>query len=135
MKYTTRQRETILSYMRANPDRCFTVRDIIADGGLRVGEATVYRALSRFAADGIVKKYVLGDGGAALYQYVPETRDCESHFHLKCLSCGRVFHTECSVIDEMIRHVENEHGFRVDAVHTTMYGYCSECGAAARKSE
>ena len=126
MKYSTRQRAGILEYLKDNPDRCFTVREIIAESGLDVGEATVYRALAGFVDEGNVKKYITGEGGGALFQYI-SSEECESHFHLKCLSCGQLFHTECEVIDEMVRHIESEHGFRVDAVHTTIYGICREC--------
>ena len=133
MNYSTRQRTELLDYLRANPDRCYTVREIIAEGGLNVGEATVYRALSRFVAEGSVKKYVTGDGGAH-FQYVAG-EDCESHFHLRCLSWGHLFHTECEVLEEMVRHIESEHGFRVDSVHTTIYGICRECDAANAKED
>ena len=129
MKYSTKQKRAILEYMKAYPDRCFTVRELIAEGKLDVGEATVYRALSGFAADGEVKRYVSGDGGGALYQYASADESCESHFHLKCLSCGRLFHTECHVIDEMTKHVEEEHGFRVDRFRTVFYGLCADCAA------
>ena len=129
MKYSTRQRTELLEYLKENPDRCFTAKEIISESGLDVGEATVYRALAGFVRDGSVKKYITGEGGGAIYQYVADA-DCESHFHLKCLSCGRLFHTECHVIDEMVRHIEAEHGFRVDAVHTTIYGVCGECECA-----
>ena len=128
MKYSTRQRAALLEYLRDNPDRCFTVKQIIAESGLDVGEATVYRSLAGFVSEGSVKKYVAGDSGGAVYQYSGEG-SCESHFHLKCLSCGQLFHTECHVIDEMVKHIEEEHGFRVDAVHTTIYGICRECEA------
>ncbi len=128
MGYSTKQRAGILDYMSSHPDSCFTVRELIAESGLSVGEATVYRALARFVEEGKVKKYVSGAGAGAMYQYV-EGESCESHFHLRCLSCGRVFHTECHVIGEMVEHIEKEHGFRVDAVHTTIYGICGECEA------
>ena len=131
MKYSTKQREAIRSYMRDNPDRCFTVKEIIAESGLDVGEATVYRTLAHFIGEGSVKKYLSGDGSGALYQYVQDAESCESHFHLKCLSCGRLFHTECHVIEDMVKHVEDEHGFRVDAVHTTIYGFCRDCEGKA----
>lgn len=134
MKYSTRQRAELLDYLRANPDRCFSVREIISGGGLSMGEATVYRALSHFVDEGTVKKYVSGEGGGAIYQYVGDG-ECESHFHLRCLSCGRLFHTECSVIGEMVRHIEAEHGFRVDAVHTTIYGVCAECERKSREAQ
>ncbi len=130
MKYSTRQRAELLEFLKSNPDRCFSVREIISGGRLAMGEATVYRALAHFVDEGTVKKYVTGEGGGAIYQYV-ENSSCESHFHLKCLSCGRLFHTECSVIGDMVRHIEEEHGFHVDSVHTTIYGVCSDCEAKA----
>ncbi len=126
MGYSTKQRIGLLEYMSLHPDRCFTVREILTESGLSVGEATVYRALSRFVNEGKVKKYISGDSNGAMYQYAEGER-CESHFHLRCLSCGRVFHTECHVIGEMVRHIEEDHDFRVDAVHTTIYGVCGEC--------
>ena len=126
MKYSTRQRTELLEYLRENPDRCFTVKEIIAESGLDMGEATVYRTLSHYVGTGEVKKYITGESGGAHFQYVAD-ESCESHFHLKCLSCGRLLHTECEVIEDMVRHIEREHDFRVDAVHTTIYGICGEC--------
>ena len=129
MGYATKQREALLNYLKDNPDRCFTVSDIVKDSGLPLGKATVYRALSYFTEAETVKKYITGEGDSALYQY-SEKKTCESHFHLRCMRCGRLFHTECNVIGDMISHLESEHGFKIDAVHTTIYGVCRECDAA-----
>lgn len=126
MKYSTRQRAIIYDFFKNNPDRCFSVRDIIDEGGLNIGEATVYRTLSAFVAENKLKKFHTGDGKSAVYQFA----DCGgegSHFHLRCLSCGELFHVHCEEINELVRHIEADHGFAVDAVHTTMYGLCHSC--------
>lgn len=128
MNYSTRQKALILECLREHPDRCFSVKELLAENRLNVGEATVYRALARFVEEGSVKKYVGADGSGAMYQYAGG-EECESHFHLKCLSCGRLFHTECEVIGEMIAHIKAEHNFTVDAAHTTIYGICGDCAA------
>lgn len=125
-KYETRPRKLIFEFLKANADRCYTVREIIKESGLDVGEATVYRTLSAFTEEEKVKRYHTGDGKGALYQYA-ECHDRENHFHLRCMKCEKLFHTECEVIEEMVAHIEKHHGFRVDAVHTTMYGVCGDC--------
>ncbi len=126
MKYSTKPRAALLGFLKANADRCFSVKDIINESGIDVGEATVYRTLAAFAAEEKVKKYVSGGRDGALYQYAGQG-ECENHFHLRCMKCGEIFHTECHVIEDMIGHIESDHGFRVDAVHTTIYGVCREC--------
>lgn len=131
MRYSTKQRAELIEFLKSNQDRCFSVKEIVSAGRLAMGEATVYRALAHFVSEGLVKKYVDGEGGGALYQYVGHG-ECESHFHLKCLTCGRLFHTDCSVIGDMVRHIEAEHDFHVDSVHTTIYGVCGDCSAKAK---
>lgn len=126
MKYETRPRRELLAFLRENADRCFSVRDIIKESGLDIGEATVYRTLSAFTEEEKVKRYHTGDGKSALYQYA-ECNAAENHFHLRCMKCAKLFHTDCEVIEEMVEHIQKDHGFRVDAVHTTMYGVCGDC--------
>lgn len=126
MKYSTRPRTELYDFLKENRDRCFTVKQIIEEGGLDIGEATVYRTLAAFAAEEKVKKFITGDGKGAIYQYAA-CDEHENHFHLRCMRCGELFHTECHVIEDMISHIEADHGFRVDAVHTTIYGVCRDC--------
>lgn len=130
MKYSTRQRKQLFDFFKNNPDRCFTVKDVIAESELDVGDATVYRALSAFAEEGLLKKFHTGDGKCAVYQYAECGHDAD-HFHLRCMRCGELFHTHCDVIGEMAKHVEAEHGFHVDAIHTTIYGLCRKCEGRA----
>ncbi len=126
MKYATKQRKLLYDFFKNNPDSCFTVKEIITEGGLDVGDATVYRTLSAFVDENKIKKFHTGEGKCAVYQYA-ECNHEDSHFHLRCMSCGELFHTHCDVIGEMTKHIEAEHGFRVDAVHTTIYGLCRKC--------
>ncbi len=129
MKYTTRQRQLLYDFFKSNPDRCFSVKEIISGAGLDIGEATVYRTLSAFTDEGKITKFHTGDGKGAVYRF--SGCDHGAHFHLRCISCGELFHTHCEVIDEMTKHIEAEHGFKVDAVHTTIYGVCGKCGGRA----
>lgn len=126
MKYSTRQRALLYDFFKNNPDRCFTVKEVIAESGLDIGDATVYRTLSAFAEENKLKKFHTGEGKSATYQYA-ECCDDDLHFHLRCMRCGELFHTHCEEIDELVKHLKAEHGFRVDAAQTTIYGICGKC--------
>ncbi|MCH5325506.1 MAG: transcriptional repressor [Eubacterium sp.] len=126
MNYKTKQSELILEYIKQNADRHLTA-DEISDGlKSEVGKTTVYRNLERLCEQGVVRKYILSDGGSACYQYA----DCGQrtrHFHLKCLKCGRLLHLECDHLTEIDEHIKAEHGFTVDPSRTVFYGRCADC--------
>ncbi len=126
--YRTKQRENLLEFFRDNKDKCFLAKDIIKNSSISLGEATIYRTLSKFTEDGILKKFISSEGGGAYYQYNECMDSCSSHFHLKCVKCGELFHMDCSFLNDMTNHITNEHGFRVDNSKTTLYGTCKNCG-------
>lgn len=96
--------------------------------GFSGGRSTVYRLLAAAVRAGEVKKFRAGDGSATwLYQYVGKN-DCAHHFHLQCLSCGRVAHLDCDCGAEIAAHLAAQHGFLVDRGKTVLYGLCAACG-------
>ena len=126
--YRTKQKSLILSCVIETAGRHFTADDIsemLDSKGTHVGKATVYRHLDRLLADGEIKKYTLGDKTGACYQYNGKNV-CE-HFHLKCTSCGRLIHADCSFLDKLSSHIADEHGFSIDGSRTVFYGTCSDC--------
>ena len=90
-----------------------------------MGEATVYRTLTKLANQGVLKRFT-GDGSGACYQLMDEQKCC-SHFHLKCDRCQRLIHMDCGFMKEMQQHIEKEHGFAVDVGRTVIYGLCDRC--------
>ncbi len=126
--YKTKQRESILECLRSNRDKHFTADDIVETlrtQGENVGRTTVYRYLDKLCDEGIVRKYVVADGGSACFQLCSE--NCREHFHLMCVKCGRLIHTECSYLSGVGEHVKSKHGFTVDPGRTVLYGMCAEC--------
>lgn len=132
MSYNTKQRDEIVEFFGRHRGDCFTAKDIIKSGEISVGEATVYRTLSKLANQGVLKRYT-GDGAGASYQ-LNEGESCNSHFHLKCESCGRLIHMDCGFMADMKKHIESSHDFTVDIGKTVIYGLCGECGSK-RKEE
>ncbi len=123
--YSTKQRDEIIEFFRRHGGCCYTAKEIIKTGELKAGEATVYRTLARLTEKGVIKRYS-GDGLGAVYR-LNENESCSKHFHLKCGSCGRIFHIDCVYMADIKRHIENEHGFFVDPGKTVFYGICGEC--------
>ena len=126
-EYSTRQRSLILDFINESSSH-LTVSDIVSGlklKGHRVSTATVYRALERLCASGEIKKFIIDEKGAACYQR--SESECNSHFHLKCLGCGRLIHLDCEFLSSMEGHILKEHGFTVSSGKTVIYGFCSDC--------
>jgi Fur family ferric uptake transcriptional regulator len=132
--YRTRQGEEILDYMKSLGGRHVTVSGMVRyfagrDGN--IGQTTIYRRLEKLAAEGAIRKYTLGDGKSACYQYVDNRAACREHFHLICERCGVLIHVDCDLLEEIRAHLLLEHDFRVDTLKTVFYGLCDACLSAA----
>ena len=128
--YRTKQRELILSFLRENSHLHLTADDIsnhFSNRNILIGRATIYRYLNLLVEKNIVRKYHLGDGASACYQFVDNSSRCNRHYHLECNGCGKLIHMECDDLDSLFCHLEDKHGFRADPVQTVVYGDCAEC--------
>lgn len=121
--YRTKQKDTLLNLFKSQPQKCFTSREIIENQALSLGEATVYRLLTQFVKDGIIKKFT--QGKTSLYQF--NHCDDSSHFHMKCIECGELYHIDCPMLRDVENHIAIDHNFFVDNTNTTLYGYCKGC--------
>ena len=128
--YNTKQKENLLEYLIKNKQKNNNVQEIsafLSAEGTPVGVATIYRQLDRLVEQGLVRKYSFDGKTSACYQYIEDDEQCRSHFHLKCLSCGRLIHLDCDHLADLTRHIEEEHGFDIDYSQTVFYGVCSDC--------
>jgi len=127
--YNTKQRLNLIQFFKNNPGECFSAKEIIKNPEISLGEATIYRSLSKFVSEGKLKKYISPDGEGAFYQYNDNALNpaCNDHFHLKCISCGTLVHMDCELMGSIKEHIDKEHGFSIDNSKTTLYGLCSKC--------
>lgn len=129
--YQTRQREAILSYFVRHPTEHFTADALcehLHTDGIPIGRSTVYRALEALVKAGTVRKFTATASDSACYQYAGDTTDaCSSHFHLKCLECGQLYHVDCAHLTELGIHLSAHHGFAIDYSKTVLYGVCASC--------
>ena len=77
---------------------------------------------------GAFGKYTAENGSGALYRINNcEKRESHEHFHLKCNSCGKLIHMDCTLLAKIAEHLQSDHGFFMDNSKTVLYGQCEEC--------
>jgi Fur family ferric uptake transcriptional regulator len=95
-----------------------------------VHRASVYRALATLGDLGLVTHTHIG-GSATVYHLsieAPETAvEAQSHAHLQCSSCQRVFDIPVEVLDPLAARVERDLSFRLEPQHTALLGICADC--------
>lgn len=129
-KYKTKQRNSIIEYLKINKDKHITADKIIEHFKATenpIGKSTVYRCLDNLVSENVLRKYVISERDGACFQYVENHDNCVNHYHMKCTECGKLLHLECNEITELQEHILNQHNFKIDICKTVLYGLCSDC--------
>ncbi len=129
-EYQTKQRQSLLDCLRANSERALTIDEwtaLLHARGETIGKTTVYRWMDKLVQSGRVRKFTAGRGESATFQLMEPHRGCESHLHLKCLSCGKFIHLDCDEMEGVSEHVRAHHGFQIDNRRSLLYGLCEDC--------
>ena len=132
-KYRTKQRDTLVEYLRKTPGAHITAGDVceyFKACGTPIGQSTVYRQLESLVDEGIVNKYIIDIGSPACFEYVGADAHgdpAEICFHCKCEKCGKLIHMHCDELKAIQSHLLEDHGFRLDPLRTVFYGLCEEC--------
>ena len=127
-QYNTEQKRMIIEFLQNNRERHFTVEEItsaVCNEG--AGKSTVYRQISKLLEAGVVRRFETKDKSSFVYQYADAHEDCDSHYHLKCIKCGRLIHMECSHLNEVQQHIKAEHKFILGHSGSVLYGECVSC--------
>nr|WP_277676267.1 Fur family transcriptional regulator [Saccharopolyspora rectivirgula] len=118
----TPQRQLVLDAVRelghATPEQvCRKVQETAPT----VNITTVYRALDLLEELGLVRHTHLGRG-APTYS----TKE-HKHVHLACHRCGRLEEVPAEILDDLVRLLDLERGFALDATHLALSGLCRDC--------
>ncbi|WP_058985331.1 Fur family transcriptional regulator [Hugonella massiliensis] len=131
--YKTRQRSAVVAVLEGADGAHMTAKQVheeLVRRGSSIGAATVYRQLERMVDEGMARRYNLGPGEAACYEYTAGDPCAREHcFHCVCTVCGKLYHVECDYLGDIAEHLSQEHGFAVDPQRTVFYGVCKECQA------
>lgn len=131
--YSTEKRTKILDYLKDHEDMDVTVKEIEyalkEKHNLTVNITTIYRYLDKLAAEGTVLKHTDESGKTSTYQYIIPNSECNSHLHMKCSNCGRIYHMDCSFMKDFERHIYEHHKFTLECTKSMLYGICEGCAS------
>ena len=133
MAYHTKQQDIILSCLENYSGNALSVdeiEDLLKENGLTVGKTTIYRYLLKYEKSGEVMKITPPGSKSALFQLINRDSRCHEHLHLRCSSCGKTFHLDCSFMHELEHHISRHHSFKADYNTSIIYGTCENCEGA-----
>lgn len=128
MVYKTKQREQIIELIKEQHSHHINAEILLKEiekRNLDISRATLYRHLDKMVSEGILKKIIVDDKTPACYQLCD--LDDHNHFHLICEKCGKLIHLDCEKIEDLISHINKDHGFEVNPSRVVLYGLCEDC--------
>lgn len=136
MSYTTKQQQAILTCLKRRQGQPLSAADLAAElrrDGSPVGLATIYRQLERLESAGCIHKISTDEG--SYFQYCTHAENGGGCLLLKCERCGRILHLDCSYLQPLYEHLEQEHHFTVDRRRMLFTGLCADCRAKEEQHE
>lgn len=127
-EYNTEQKRKIIEFLKTNKDKHWTAAEIAAAVcDEHLGKSTVYRLISRLFEAGVIRRFESSGSKSFVYQYAGHDLDCDSHFHLKCVKCGRLVHMHCAELEHVKKHIIDDHNFIIGSKRAVLYGECTSC--------
>jgi len=124
MRLTT-QRQIILEELgkvKTHPT-ANEVYDMVRKRLPRIGLGTVYRNLELMSETGIILKLEVGGTQKRFDATV------DPHYHIRCLSCGRVNDIELPVMEEINKTAAEISQYQVLGHHIEFSGICGDCSS------
>lgn len=130
-KYNTVQRAELLEFMSRHRASAYTVKEIAdmmktdSDIPKPPGESTVYRLIKELVESGEVKRTVRGNSRTFVYQ-LTDGENCHHHLHMKCMSCGKLYHMDDEASRALVERIMEEDSFELDS-SAVLPGRCGGC--------
>lgn len=127
MRRNTIQRSLVLETV--NKLKCHATADeiyqAIVNEHPNISKGTVYRNLNQLAESGEIRKLEV-PGGADRFDH-----QCHDHYHIRCLTCGRVCDVDMDYIEGLEKRIEDTHGFELSGHDLMFRGTCPDCAKKA----
>lgn len=108
-----------------------TTRDIFAAVARRrpgIGYSTIYRALDRLCALGLVAEVRVPGGASAVYEPART-----NHAHFLCTDCGRVDDVDYALAPTELDALAAARGIEISEAMLTLRGTCAHCRPAGQR--
>ncbi|MBU6213966.1 MAG: transcriptional repressor [Actinomycetales bacterium] len=120
----TRQRQAVADLLAAHPGfiSAQRVHSLLAEGGIEVGLATVYRCLAQMVAGGELDT-IVAESAEVLYRRC----SADHHHHLVCRRCGTTVEVHDPQVESWADGVARAHGFADVNHRVEVMGVCRAC--------
>ena len=130
-EYNTEQKKILTDFLRNNHEKSFTIEELSDElkktfKDAAPGKSTVYRLIPHLVDEGQVSRLPKGRGRGFVYQSLEQDK-CHSHLHMRCVSCGRLFHLDDELSEELLLKVRELCGFSVNEKDSVLLGSCISC--------
>lgn len=130
-EYLTGNKKLVTSFFERNRENHYTIDMVLEElssEGIDIAKSSLYRIVGNLCRSGLLKRYEADGVDSFVYQYSNFSSTCEMHFHLKCAKCGKLIHLECSQLNDIKKHIKEEHGFIIGGGNI-IYGTCKSCAS------
>lgn len=121
----TQERETAVNLI-SDIESHFTVENLLAQKltkDMQVSRATLYRTIQLLLDAGLLTR-LSRDDKAPLYETL---LDRKPHNHFLCNLCGNIIEFHSNDIENSIKKISIENGFRVESHSLKIFGLCPAC--------
>lgn len=125
-KYITKQRKLLTEYLSRHTDESLSANRIAEALCDKISKSAVYRNLSDMESEGKLRRVAANGSREVIYQYVDEEK-CHDCLHLSCKKCGKTYHMNCAVAENIIKDISDNELFDIDKEKTVLYGICKDC--------
>lgn len=123
----TKQKDFLISYLKNNTDRHFTIEELKLELQNKVGLTTIYRIINSLIAEGKISKIPFENKQGFCYKYNSKNKDCSQHYHLICEKCNELFHFESKHVKKIDEEIKNNEKFEINNERIVFYGVCNKC--------
>lgn len=125
-KYMTKQRKLLTEYLCERTDESISANQIAEALADKISKSAVYRNLADMEAEGKLRRVASKGSREVIYQYVDEKK-CHDCLHLSCKKCGKTYHMNCAVAENLVNDISENENFKLDKEKTVLYGICKDC--------
>lgn len=127
-KYSTKQREELMTFFEQHPDRQFTAGQIVeALADEKISKSSIYRNINELEKNGTISRAVKEGCRESVYQYT-KAEKCRNAIHLACIKCGSIRHMNTDSAHLVKVAVAGTDGFHIE--NAMVYGICGSCDAS-----
>ena len=119
----TKQKEIILNYLlntKSHPS-IYELHNMIKEEYPSIGQATIYRNISKLVDAGLVRKITTKDG------IIHYDGDITPHIHMDCTVCNKLVDIFNRDLKEVVEKIEKSAKISVSTYELLLKGTCHEC--------